>query len=263
MKEELEKDTITGTDAEVSSETEPTTMEDNEAQSLEEQVPNEEEPLDFAGEIELVPNSQSFCGGCGYELHGEKFCPNCGKAAGGTVLQEPKKGNSKKMIIGGIIAVAIIALVIVFITVIQPNKKYNQAIDLASEENYEEAIDILTELDGYKDSVERIEKYEHLKELKELKLRFKAADTACISGKAVLSSDGTSINVDSKDQYDVDAAVDILSIITELELPDTLFTEMCSTTALMGRQTKTYGDIEVSWSYHPDNGLDVFFRIVD
>ena len=75
MKEELEKDTITGTDAEVSSETEPTTMEDNEAQSLEEQVPNEEEPLDFAGEIELVPNSQSFCGGCGYELHGEKFCP--------------------------------------------------------------------------------------------------------------------------------------------------------------------------------------------
>ncbi len=240
MKEELEKDTITGTDAEVSSETEPTTMEDNEAQSLEEQVPNEEEPLDFAGEIELVPNSQSFCGGCGYELHGEKFCPNCGKAAGGTVLQEPKKGNSKKMIIGGIIAVAIIALVIVFITVIQPNQKYNQAIDLASEENYE-----------------------HLKELKELKLRFKAADTACISGKAVLSSDGTSINVDSKDQYDVDAAVDILSIITELELPDTLFTEMCSTTALMGRQTKTYGDIEVSWSYHPDNGLDVFFRIVD
>ena len=147
MKEELEKDTITGTDAEVSSETEPTTMEDNEAQSLEEQVPNEEEPLDFAGEIELVPNSQSFCGGCGYELHGEKFCPNCGKAAGGTVLQEPKKGNSKKMIIGGIIAVAIIALVIVFITVIQPNQKYNQAIDLASEENYEEAIDILTELD--------------------------------------------------------------------------------------------------------------------
>ncbi len=121
----------------------------------------------------------------------------------------------------------------------------------------------MTELDGYKDSVERIEKYEHLKELKELKLRFKAADTACISGKAVLSSDGTSINVDSKDQYDVDAAVDILSIITELELPDTLFTEMCSTTALMGRQTKTYGDIEVSWSYHPDNGLDVFFRIVD
>lgn len=265
MKEELEKGTIAETDIEVPSETDPADTEDVELQSLEEQVPSEEGQMedDFAGEVELVPNSQLFCGDCGYELHGEKFCPNCGKAVDCTISQEHKKGNSKKFIIGGIIVVVIIALVVVFSTVIMPNQKYNQAIDLAEEENYAEAIDILKELDGYKDSVERIEKYEHLKALKELKLSFKSAEAACTSGKAVLSSDGTSINVDSKDQYDVDAAVDILSIITELNLPDTLFTEMCSTTALMGRQTKTYGDIEVSWSYHPDNGLDVFFRIVD
>lgn len=28
----------------------------------------------------------------------------------------------------------------------------------------------------------------------------------------------------------------------------------------MGRQTESYEYYDVSWSYHPDNGLDVIFK---
>ena len=49
-------------------------------------------------------------------------------------------------------------------------------------------------------------------------------------------------------------------IIKTLGLPDSLYDEMCETNALMGRQTESYEYYDVSWSYHPDNGLDVIFK---
>ena len=85
----------------------------------------------------------------------------------------------------------------------------------------------------------------------------------CSSSGTQLSSDKTSITVDSTNKYDSQSLLDIATIIGYLQLPDTLIKEMCSTTALMGRQTKVYGDVEVSWSYHPDNGLDAYFRIIE
>lgn len=46
-----------------------------------------------------------------------------------------------------------------------------------------------------------------------------------------------------------------------LGLPDSVAMKMSQTRALDGRQTETYGDITVSWTYHPDHGLDMLYEV--
>lgn len=48
--------------------------------------------------------------------------------------------------------------------------------------------------------------------------------------------------------------------LEELDGPDSVLSKMESTTAMMGRQSDDWDDFEVSWSYHPDNGLDATFE---
>ena len=50
-------------------------------------------------------------------------------------------------------------------------------------------------------------------------------------------------------------------LIDKLGLPDSLFEDMTMTNALMGKQSEEYENYVVEWSYHPDNGLDVIFKI--
>lgn len=179
-----------------------------------------------------------------------------------------------------------------------PYSQYTYAGRCIQEKKYDEAIKIYQELDGYKDSEEQIavayyekgnalvaeEKYGQAAEFyrragsysdaqqkltaaeedqafQDLKQKLKHAFAECKSSDTSLSRDELSIMIDSKNQYDYEGAVDAITIMTKLGLPDSLLTEMTNTTALMGMQTRTYDNIEVSWSYHPDNGLDIIFRI--
>ena len=48
--------------------------------------------------------------------------------------------------------------------------------------------------------------------------------------------------------------------LTELGAPDYVLRHMESTRALDGRQSDTWGDFDASWTYHPDDGLDVLIR---
>lgn len=211
----------------------------------------------------------------------------------------PKK--SKKFLIPVIAAVVLVlggAGFMLYSFVYVPYSQYSYAGRCAEEKKYDEAIKVYQELDGYKDSEEQIavvyyekgnalvaeEKYgqaaeayrragsysdaqqkfaaaEEEQAFKDLKQKLKYAFAECTSSDTSLSRDELSILIDSKDQYDYEGAVDAITIMTKLGLPDSLLTEMTNTTALMGRQTRTYDNIEVSWSYHPDNGLDIIFRI--
>ena len=56
-----------------------------------------------------------------------------------------------------IIAVVIIAVIILLTRVVIPSVKYNNALELMQNGNYEEAISVFTEVKGYKDSVKHIE----------------------------------------------------------------------------------------------------------
>lgn len=81
-----------------------------------------------------------------------------------------------------------------------------------------------------------------------------------------LASDGSYLAFDTNwldidDYFDSDAYEGIKKTVAILDLPDSLIAEMGQTRALDGRITKSYDNIEVSWTYHPDDGLEVMFSI--
>ena len=90
----------------------------------------------------------------------------------------------------------------------------------------------------------------------------KKASEECTASGTSLAADGMSLMIDAKDKNDTAALLDLYSVMETLNLPDSLLDDMGHTTAMMGKQTQTCGDYEVSWAYHPDNGLDVLIKII-
>ena len=95
---------------------------------------------------------------------------------------------------------------------------------------------------------------------------FKAIyNTYCSSTYATVGSDGSYLSIDTNpydlDDYTVSGSLQaIIDVNSALGLPDYVLNDMGSTTALMGRQTATFDDVTVSWSYHPDSGLEVTYK---
>lgn len=81
-----------------------------------------------------------------------------------------------------------------------------------------------------------------------------------------LGSDKSYLQVDTN-PYDIDdyynaTYLQILkSAITTLKLPDYIYQRMLKTTAMQGRQDVTANGINVSWTYHPNKGLEAMFTI--
>lgn len=69
---------------------------------------------------------------------------------------------------------------------------------------------------------------------------------------------------DKKGYIDWDAWEVIRSINSDLGLPDSLFFDMENTTFAMGKQEETFESkgIKVSWTYHPDYGLEVTYKLI-
>ena len=150
---------------------------------------------------------------------------------------------------------------------------YMKGQSLLLDEAYEEALVSFTKAEDYNDAqiiadnvkatMEKMRVEEEKKErLDKLKLTLKTAYNNCYNKDRIfLSGDGMSLTVDSEDQWDISNMLNIYDIIDKLGLPDSLKDEMAYTNALMGRRSESYEDYDVSWNYHPDNGLDVTFKI--
>ncbi len=89
----------------------------------------------------------------------------------------------------------------------------------------------------------------------------------CDSSYATLGSDGSYLSIDTNpydiDDYTVSGSISaLLSINEALGLPDYITDDMGKTTAMMGRQSEDFPDLglSVSWSYHPDKGLEVTYK---
>jgi len=54
-----------------------------------------------------------------------------------------------------------------------------------------------------------------------------------------------------------------LCILDALDVPDSVISKMESTRALDGRQEASWDNIIASWTYHPDDGLDVLLELDD
>ncbi len=90
---------------------------------------------------------------------------------------------------------------------------------------------------------------------------FQKAYETCGSPAGIrVSDEGKSITIDGygEDDYSGADLYDTVCVLDAIKTPEYVISNMETTNSLMGRQSATFGDnIDVSWSYHPDNGLDI------
>lgn len=92
---------------------------------------------------------------------------------------------------------------------------------------------------------------------------FEDALTTCGHPQGVtVADDGTTLTIDmmGEEEYTGASFTDVECIVDAVGTPAYIKDSIWSTNALAGRQTDTFEDITVSWSYHPDNGLDAVFH---
>ena len=186
---------------------------------------------------------KNVCGKCGNELQdGQEFCPKCGQKAGlavdsnvnaainqfnAGVQQAATKKKKTPLIIG--IAVAIVAVIIAVITLGGGSKK--------------DFNDLYPDLD---------------------------AERWC-----TIASDGSYMKIDTNpnnkdgddftwsdyESFVLPANEKIEQINKELGFSDALYEKMNSTTWSMGKQTDSNENYTVTWTYHPDKGLEVMYEL--
>lgn len=93
-----------------------------------------------------------------------------------------------------------------------------------------------------------------------------AAVEACgleFSSYASVGDGGDSVVLDMEGEEDIFGLgyYDVMCVLGELDLPDSAESLMLSTSALDGRQTADWDNLSASWTYHPDEGLDVIVTV--
>ena len=169
------------------------------------------------------------CSNCGAELQeGQQFCTKCGqKADSGAEHAAPAEDGIK---IGGrtfkkpVVFGAAAAVVVIIIAII-----------------------IIASNSGHKSFTKQFSGV--------------ASNSWCS-----ISSDGQSMTIDTnpldQDDYtDTTAYYMVKTVNSELGFSDSLFEKMGETRAIDGRQSEENKNYEVSWSYDPDNGLEVLYEI--
>ncbi|WP_098469605.1 hypothetical protein [Serinibacter salmoneus] len=94
------------------------------------------------------------------------------------------------------------------------------------------------------------------------------AVAACGSASApgiTLGDDGQSLTFDMQGEDELTGAnvIDVYCLFSALEMPASVDSHIGQTTSMDGRQSATWGNLEIQWSYHPDRGLDGVITVVD
>lgn len=80
-----------------------------------------------------------------------------------------------------------------------------------------------------------------------------------------LGDDGRSLTFDmqGEDELSGASATDIYCVFSALDMPASVDSHVGQTTSMDGRQSATWDNIEIQWSYHPDRGLDGVLTVMD
>ncbi|MFC8299484.1 hypothetical protein [Micromonospora orduensis] len=93
------------------------------------------------------------------------------------------------------------------------------------------------------------------------------ARQACGAGRddwAMLGDDGNSVTLRSVGKERTGLKLEQLQCyLTELHVPDAVAAEIEGTRALDGRQSGEWEDMSASWTYHPDDGLQMIITLSD
>ena len=97
--------------------------------------------------------------------------------------------------------------------------------------------------------------------------RFSEALTLCEALDApgiTFAEDGQSLNFDDKGKEDFSGGdfSDLQCLLEKLSAPSTVLARMYQTNSSMGVQDAEWDGISISWTYHPDRGMDANFEIV-
>ena len=93
--------------------------------------------------------------------------------------------------------------------------------------------------------------------------KFSDAYALCGSPEGVSVEDGGStlvIDMAGEDDYYGAGYDSVFCMIHGVSTPSYIVSQMEQTTALAGTQNAEFDGISVSWSYHPNNGLDVVYH---
>lgn len=225
---------------------------------------------------------QTNCGKCGAPLtEGQEFCAKCGQKVGVILDQnvsnainqfnanikpdKPKKGNACSVlaiVFGSIGLIPLLnilflppAIILAIIGLcISKNRKKGRTIASIIVVSISLIISLLwmgpeLNLFGTQDFNDRYSSYE--------------SESWCS-----IASDGSWMEIDTN-PYDLDdysnstALAKIKSVNSDLGFSSAVYQEMLETRALDGRQTESNGKYTVSWTYHPDDGMEVMYRIND
>ncbi len=188
------------------------------------------------GTAKAVPQP-SFCGKCGAELqNGQEFCAKCGQKVGLTIdqnvnnainqfnstIQSTTDDKKKKDKKKPLIIVAVILVIVI----------------------------ALIALSGGGSKSDFNTMYSSI-----------AGESWC-----EIATDGTWMKLDTN-PYDLDdynnttAWSKIKTVLNDLGFPSSVSEEMAETRALDGKQTASTDEYEVSWTYHPDSGLETMFKV--
>ena len=55
----------------------------------------------------------------------------------------------------------------------------------------------------------------------------------------------------------------IACVLFAIDTPDPTISRIDSTNSLMGQQEATFNGLNLLWTYHPDNGLDIYIELVE
>jgi hypothetical protein len=97
------------------------------------------------------------------------------------------------------------------------------------------------------------------------------ARTACLEDPSLedaaeyisMGDHGRTLSLGTDSLFVGDEVATAHCVLEELDVPSSTRQLIEETTAMMGRQTDSWEDIEISWSYHPDNGLSAVIELVD
>jgi len=83
------------------------------------------------------------------------------------------------------------------------------------------------------------------------------------SSQAEIGDGGLTLDLENRgqDDYAGVSSADLWCFVDEMKTPASIVSHMEQTTSMDGRQVQEFDGIEVSWSYHPDRGMDSIWTV--